>query len=270
MAPSVSSRRFALQEFEFQLWKLRGLIGLFRCEVFVPYSTGRRADWGTLGGFFGQGAITQKLAAATNDAGLPSTASGGVGMNVYILDDDPDIVFTLTAMTEALGHDVTAFTSPEAFLDKAVDLEIGCIVLDYSMPQMNGLEVQARLTELKSGHSVLLLTGVGDIPEAMAAMRAGAVDCLRKPPTLSTLSAALDRAGENLAKTRQSLSFKRLTDREREVLAAIGKGKSSKVIAHELGISVRTVEAHRGAVLRKLGAATTGGAVMLAQQHGLL
>lgn len=191
-------------------------------------------------------------------------------MHVYILDDDPDIVFTLTAMTEALGHDVTSFTSPGTFLARAVDLEIGCIVLDYSMPEMDGLEVQKRLKDLDSRHSVLLLTGVGDIPEAMAAMRAGAVDCLRKPPTLSALSAALERAEEKLARTQQSLSFKRLTDREREVLSAIGLGKPSKVIAYELGISVRTVEAHRGAVLRKLGAATTGGAVMLAQQHGLL
>lgn len=191
-------------------------------------------------------------------------------MKVYILDDNPDIVFTLTAMTRALGHEVTSFTSPEAFLAEAGDLEIGCVVLDYAMPRMNGLEVQQRLTDLNPRHSVLLLTGVGDIPEAMAAMRAGAVDCLRKPPTLPALSAAFERAAEKLAMTRQSLSFKHLTDREREVLAAIGLGKSSKVIAHELGISVRTVEAHRGAVLRKLGVTTTGGAIMLAQQHGLL
>lgn len=238
--------------------------------VILKLTARKRLELGDNRGLQGQGAITRRLADATNPHGHPSVASGGAGMKVYILDDDPDIVFTLTAMTEALGHDVTSFTSPEAFLGQAMDLEIGCLVLDYSMPRINGLEVQGRLTELNSGHSVLLLTGVGDIPEAMAAMRAGAVDCLRKPPTIATLSAALDRAGEKLVRTRQSLSFKRLTDREREVLTAIGLGKSSKVIAHELGISVRTVEAHRGAVLRKLGAATTGGAVMLAQQHGLL
>ena len=102
-------------------------------------------------------------------------------------------------------------------------------------------------------HSVLLLTGVADIPEAMAAMRAGAVDCLRKPPTMATLSAALARAEEKLAKTRRSLTFKRLTDREREVLKAIGLGKSSKIIAYELGISIRTVEMHRGNVLAEAG-----------------
>jgi two-component system, LuxR family, response regulator FixJ len=191
-------------------------------------------------------------------------------MNIYILDDDTDIIYTLTAMTEALGHVVSSFNSPKEFLERIFDLELGCILLDYSMPHMNGLDVQKRLIELNSGHSVLLLTGVGDIPEAMAAMRAGAVDCLRKPPTLAALSAALARAEEKLAKTKQSLSFKRLTHRECEVLMAIGLGKSSKIIAYELGISVRTVEMHRGSVLHKLGAATTGAAVMLAQQHGLL
>jgi len=191
-------------------------------------------------------------------------------MYIYILDDDPDIIYTLTAMAEALGHEVASFTSPRVFLKSIFDLELGCVVLDYSMPHMNGLDVQKRLMELNSKHSVLLLTGVGDIPEAMAAMRAGAVDCLRKPPTLAALSEALDRAEEKLAKTRQSLSFKRLTGRECEVLKAIGLGKSSKIIAYELGISIRTVEMHRGSALHKLGAATTGAAVMLAQKHDLL
>jgi two-component system response regulator FixJ len=134
---------------------------------------------------------------------------------------------------------------------------------------MTGLDVQRRLVDLNSLHSVLLLTGVGDIPEAMAAMRAGAVDCLRKPPTMAALSDALARAEEKLAKTRRSLTFGRLTDREREVLKAIGLGKSSKVIAYELGISARTVEMHRGNVLQKLGVANTGAAVMLAQEYGL-
>ena len=190
-------------------------------------------------------------------------------MHIYILDDDPDVIFTLTAMAEELGNEVTSFTSPEIFLDEIMIAELGCIILDYSMPGMNGLDVQRRLVEMNSMHSVLLLTGVGDIPEAMAAMRAGAVDCLRKPPTMATLSAALARAEEKLAKTRRSLTFKRLTDREREVLKAIGLGKSSKVIAYELGISIRTVEMHRGNVLQKLGVANTGAAVMLAHQYGL-
>jgi len=191
-------------------------------------------------------------------------------MRIYILDDDPDVIFTLTVMAEELGNEVTSFTSPKVFLDSITDAELGCIFLDYSMPDMNGLDVQRRLVEMNSMHSVLLLTGVGDIPEAMAAMRAGAVDCLRKPPTMAALSAALDRAEEKLAKTRRSLTFGRLTDREREVLKAIGLGKSSKIIAYELGISVRTVEMHRGNVLQKLSVSNTGAAVMLAQQYGLI
>ena len=191
-------------------------------------------------------------------------------MHIYILDDDPDVIFTLTAMTEELGNEVTSFTSPEIFLSQIGNAEFGCVILDYSMPGMNGLDVQRRLVEMNAMHSVLLLTGVGDIPEAMAAMRAGAVDCLRKPPTMAALSAALDRAEEKLAKTRRSLTFGRLTDREREVLKAIGLGKSSKIIAYELGISVRTVEMHRGNVLQKLSVSNTGAAVMLAQQYGLI
>jgi two-component system response regulator FixJ len=191
-------------------------------------------------------------------------------MHVYILDDDPDVIFSLTVMAEELGHDVTSFTSPDLFLDKIIDLELGCIFLDYSMPGMNGLDVQKRLVELGSMHPVLLLTGVADIPEAMAAMHAGAVDCLRKPPTLDTLAAALERAEEQLANTKHYLTFKRLTDREREVLKAIGLGKSSKIIAYELGISIRTVDMHRGNVLAKLGVINAGAAVLLAQKYGLV
>ena len=191
-------------------------------------------------------------------------------MYIYILDDDPGVIHTLTAMAEALGNDVTSFTSPELFLSKISGLELGCIFLDYSMPGMNGLDVQKKLVELKSLHPVLLLTGVADIPEAMVAMRAGAVDCLRKPPTMDGLSAALARADEKLAKARRSLTFKRLTDREREVLKAIGLGKSSKIIAYDLGISMRTVEMHRGSILQKLGVTNAGAAVMLAQQYGLI
>ena len=190
-------------------------------------------------------------------------------MYIYILDDDPDVIYSLTVMAEELGNDVTSFTSQDLFLSKILDLELGCIFLDYSMPGMNGLDVQRRLVELDSMHSVLLLTGVADIPEAMAAMRAGAVDCLRKPPTMATLSAALARAEEQLARAKRYLTFKRLTDREREVLKAIGLGKSSKIIAYELGISIRTVEMHRGNVLAKLGVSNAGAAVMLAQQYGL-
>jgi len=191
-------------------------------------------------------------------------------MQIYILDDDQGVIHALTAMAELLGNEVTSFTSPKVFLDEILGLELGCIFLDYSMPGMNGLDVQKRLVEMNSMHPVLLLTGVGDIPEAMAAMRAGAIDCLRKPPTMDSLSAALARAEERLAKVRRSSSFKRLTDREREVLKAIGLGKSSKVIAYELGISTRTVEMHRGSVLHKLGVANTGAAVMLAEQYGLI
>ena len=191
-------------------------------------------------------------------------------MYIYILDDDPDVIYSLTVMTEELGHEVMSFTSPKKFLSEIMDLELGCIFLDYSMPGMNGLDVQRRLVELDSMHSVLLLTGVADIPEAMAAVRAGAVDCLRKPPTMAALSGALARAEEQLAKSKRYLTFKRLTDREREVLKAIGLGKSSKIIAYELNISIRTVEMHRGNVLAKLGVSNTGAAVMLAQQYGLV
>jgi len=191
-------------------------------------------------------------------------------MHIYILDDEPDVIFSLSAMVEELGHDVMSFISPKVFLDDIKQCELGCIFLDYSMPEMNGLEVQKLLVEMNSAHSVLLLTGVGDIPEAMAAMRAGAIDCLRKPPTIGALAEALARAEDKLAKTKRYLSFKRLTDREREVLRAIGQGQSSKIIAFELGISVRTVDMHRASVLRKLGVANTGAAVMLAQQYDLI
>jgi two-component system, LuxR family, response regulator FixJ len=191
-------------------------------------------------------------------------------VHIYILDDEPNVIFTLTAMAEELGHEVKSFTSPSVLLENISNLDLGCIFLDYSMPEMNGLDVQKRLLEMNSLHSVLLLTGVGDIPEAMAAMRAGAIDCLRKPPTMAALAAALTRAEEKLAKTRRYLTLRRLSDRERNILKAIGLGKPSKIIAYELGISIRTVDMHRSNLLHKLGVSNSGAAVMLAQQYGLL
>lgn len=191
-------------------------------------------------------------------------------MYIYILDDDPDVIFTLTTMVESLGNDVVSFTSPRVFLESISSVELGCIILDYAMPEMNGLDVQRCLVKLHSMHSILLLTGVGDIPEAMAAMRAGAVDCLRKPPTLAALKAALGRAEEKLAEAKKFRTFGSLSDREREVLKAIGLGKSSKIIAYDLGISIRTVDMHRGNLLNKLNASNAGEAVFLAQKHNLI
>ena len=191
-------------------------------------------------------------------------------MYIYILDDDPDVICAITAMVEALGHDVTSFTSPKVFLENISRMEMGCIILDYYMPDMNGLEVQKSLLKLRSMHPILLLTGVGNIPEAMAATRAGAVDCLRKPPTLAALKAALGRAEEQLSEARKLRTFGSLSGREREVLRAIGLGKSSKIIAYDLGISIRTVDMHRGNLLNKLNASNAGEAVFLAQKHNLI
>jgi two-component system response regulator FixJ len=137
------------------------------------------------------------------------------------------------------------------------------------MPEMNGLSVQEKLTEMNCSHAVILLTGVGDLPEAVAAMRAGALEFLRKPVRRAALLDALDRAEVRLAELERLTAIEQLSKGEQEVLVALAEGNSSKKIANKLGISIRTVETHRGSLVRKLGVSNTSAALILAQQSGL-
>lgn len=181
---------------------------------------------------------------------------------VYVVDDDEAIRHSLELLIGAVGHRVRAFPDAGAFLDAFEPSLRGCVVADLSMPGMNGLEMQERLNALDCRMPIIFLSGHGDVPAAVRALQRGAVDFLEKPfnPTLllerieqalqtdSERSAADERAAEIDAR------IENLTAREREVMKLVANGKSSKVIALELGISERTVELHRSRMMKKMSA----------------
>jgi two-component system response regulator FixJ len=195
-------------------------------------------------------------------------------MQVYIVDDESELRVSLSLVLGQAGYEVQAFATGNAFLSVAGDLAPGCVLLDLHLPDLNGLEVQRRLGECGSPHVVILLTGAGGVPEAVEAMRSGAVDFLQKPYRKHELTEALDRACGQLAEREDGRRVRdllaRLTRRETEVLIALAEGKLSKNLAFEMGLSPRTIEMYRANILKKLSVPSIGAALLLAQAGGLL
>jgi two-component system, LuxR family, response regulator FixJ len=189
---------------------------------------------------------------------------------VYVVDDDPAIRRSLERLLEAAGFRVTSFATPEAFLGVADDLAMGCVMLDLRMPKMDGFEVLARLAHLNPDLPVIVITAQGDVQTAVRTMKAGAVDFIEKPYSDDVLVAAIDSALKTgAAKGRAddmgaaAILIDSLSPREREVLEALVAGQPNKVIAFNLGISVRTVEVHRSRMMDRLGVRQLGQAVRL-------
>jgi RNA polymerase sigma factor (sigma-70 family) len=183
---------------------------------------------------------------------------------VFIVDDDAAVRDSIKELVESVGLQAEGYDSALAFLDAFESQRPGCLVLDVRMAEMSGLVLQERLNELEASIPVILLTGHGDVPMAVQAMRSGAVDFVQKPyreqALLDSINAAL---ATDVAARRSSVAtddveqrLSSLTGREREVLGQILSGLTSKEIARELGVSPRTVEAHRKNLLQKLGIAT--------------
>ena len=181
---------------------------------------------------------------------------------IYVVDDDEAVRASLRALLETAGYRTRVFESGIALLD---DAHIGlgaCVVLDVKMPGLDGLEVQRRLNERGVTLPVVILTGHGDIALAVRAMRAGACDFLEKPVSrdrlLESIARAID-ADRNGRQDRREQSevgtrLGALTTRERQVLERLVMGKSNKIVAHELGISARTIEVYRRNVMTKMSA----------------
>ncbi len=193
------------------------------------------------------------------------------GPVVFVVDDDEAVRASVAMLLESVALPVETFASAGDFLDAWPGDRPGCLVLDLRMPGLSGLELQERLVERGSRLPIIFLTGHGDVPDAVAAMRAGAVDFLRKPfrdqDLLDRIQQALemDRARRSAAGERTELAarLERLTPREREVLDRVVAGQPNKQIAAELGVSDRTVEIHRARAMAKMEAASLAELVRL-------
>jgi FixJ family two-component response regulator len=196
---------------------------------------------------------------------------------VHVVDDDTSFLPAMSRMLRAAGLPVCDFTSATEFLNQVSSETRGCIVVDLSMPEMDGLELQTALAEAGVAMPVVFLTGHGDIPSSVRAMRAGAVDFLEKTTGRDALLAAIRRALERDAvehATRARLEeirrlFAGLTPREREVLLEVVHGRLNKEIAARLGIHERTVKLHRTAITRKVGVHSTAQLATLAREARL-
>jgi FixJ family two-component response regulator len=181
---------------------------------------------------------------------------------VYIVDDDDGMRRALTVLMTTVGYNAVAYERPTEFLQKLDPNQPGCLVLDVRMPEMSGLEVQQQLNRNGSMLPVILITGHGDIPMAVQAMKDGAFDFLQKPfrdqDLLDRINGALKQDAENRELVERHADLKRrvesLTPREREVMALVVDGRANKVIAIDLGLSERTVEIHRANVMEKMQA----------------
>lgn len=181
---------------------------------------------------------------------------------VHVIDDDADVRQSLAFLLSTAGLAVRVHESAVAFLKALPDAQDGCIVTDVRMPEMDGLELQRQLKEMKVGMPVIVITGHGDVHLAVSAMKAGAIDFIEKPFDDDTLLAAIRSALTRHADDSQRQSraaevrarIQTLSDREREVLDGLVAGKPNKIIAYELGISARTVEVYRANVMTKMRA----------------
>jgi FixJ family two-component response regulator len=192
---------------------------------------------------------------------------------VHVVDDDPSLRGALESLFDSVGLQTRTYGAARDFLDASLADEPGCIVIDIRLPGMSGLEFQAQLTQLGVRLPVIVMTGYGDIPMTVRAMKRGAVDFLPKPfrdqDMLDAVMAAIERdrqrrtADEGASRMRQR--FETLTLREQQVMMLVTTGKMNKQVAGDLGISEVTVKLHRGAAMRKMGARTLADLVRMAE-----
>jgi two-component system, LuxR family, response regulator FixJ len=196
---------------------------------------------------------------------------------IYVVDDDEAVRDSLSLLLETRGHTVRSFASAPEFLAAAPTLRPGVLISDIRMPEMDGLELQNRLAERGLSFPLIVITGHGDVPLAVQAMKAGALDFIEKPfaaeAMIQAVSAALARLAEPseedplTAATSARLAL--LTPREREVLDGLLAGLPNKSIAYDLAISPRTVEIHRARVMHKMGARSLSELVRLSLAAGM-
>lgn len=198
---------------------------------------------------------------------------------IYVVDDDQSIRHSLTLLIEGIGRQIATFASGAAFFAGFDPSDAACIVLDVRLPDMDGITILQRLQKTDRPPPVLIITGHGDVPLAVKAMKAGAADFIEKPfngeTILERIEAALAAPPPNVAvvsdrRTDEATErLQQLTPREREVLEKLVIGQPNKIIAYELGISPRTVENHRARVMEKTQAKSLSHLVRMAMAAGI-
>jgi FixJ family two-component response regulator len=181
---------------------------------------------------------------------------------VFVVDDDASMRRSLERLLRSFGYAVEGYASAAAFLDRSPATDLACLVLDLRMPGMDGLDLQGRLAARGDDLPIVFVSGHGDVPSSVRAMKAGALDFLTKPFDESVLRAAIERALDWHAERRASRAgldalrarFETLTPREREVSREVAEGRLNKQIAERLGTSEKTIKVHRARVMEKLGA----------------
>jgi FixJ family two-component response regulator len=180
---------------------------------------------------------------------------------VYVVDDDASMRRSVERLLRSFGYRVETYASAQSFLDRPPVRDVGCLVLDLRMPGIDGLDLQGRLAARGDDLPVIFVSGHGDVPSSVRAMKAGAFDFLTKPFDANIFGAAVERAldwhAERLA-SRATLDalrarFITLTPREREVCDLVAEGRLNKQVAERLGTTEKTIKVHRARVLEKLG-----------------
>jgi FixJ family two-component response regulator len=194
---------------------------------------------------------------------------------VFVVDDDASVRKSLARLLKSAGYRPESFASAEEFIDRwERDPVPGCVLLDIQMPGLDGLQLQQKLQTATHGIPIIFITGHGDIPSSVTAMKAGAVDFFPKPfndeDLLRAIREAIRRDAEERSERaeREAVSgrFETLTPREREVMAWVVRGMLNKQIAYELGTSEKTIKIHRGRVMEKMNVQSVADLVLAAQK----
>ena len=196
---------------------------------------------------------------------------------LYLVDDEPAVRKALSRLLRSAGYEVTAFGSAKEFMQQHLADAPGCLVLDVTMPEITGIELQEWLARTRSPLPIIFITGNGDIPTSVRAMKAGAVDFLTKPVKEADLLRAIEialRRGRDTRQTRAEVNaiqerLATLTPREREVLEHVVSGQLNKQIAGDLGTVEKTIKVHRARVMEKMGVQSLAELARLAERMGI-
>jgi FixJ family two-component response regulator len=215
--------------------------------------------------------MTMSALARPGDTVAPDRAT------VHVIDDDVSPREALGLLFPSLGHDVRTYASVQEFLDAGAHNGLGCILLDVRLPGISGLDFQSRRDGLGVHLPIVLMTGHGDIPMSVRAMKAGAVDFLSKPfrdqDMIDAVTAAIERDRERRAADSATADIRdrhaSLSPRETQVMALVAAGKMNKQVAFDLGLSEITIKTYRGAVMQKMAARTFADLVRMADALAL-